>query len=127
MAGPTQHVANPILYSSQEIDNESYNDTYKIKQTALYVFNVATNTFVPVRGDASGNLLTAGAGVSALRLDNTTTANITYLGKAVTSTLNSSAVWQIQKIDQTSGTVITWADNGKFTQIWDNRVGLTYI
>ena len=127
MAGPTQHVANPILYSSQEIDNESYNDTYKIKQTALYVFNAATNTFVPVRGDASGNLLTAGAGVSALRLDNTTTANITYLGKAVTSTLNSAAIWQIQKIDQTSGTVITWADNGKFTQIWDNRVALTYI
>ena len=121
------HITNPVLYSSQEIDNESYNDTYKIKETALYVFNATANSFVPVRGDAAGNILTgSGASPSAIRLDNTSTANIIYVGKAAPGTATSSTIWQVQKIDQSTGTVITWADTGKFTQIWDNRVGLTY-
>lgn len=121
------HITNPVLYSSQEIDNESYNDTYKIKETALYVFNAAGNTFLPVRGDAAGNILTgSGSSPSAIRLDNTTTANVIYVGKATPGTATSSTTWQVQKIDQSTGTVITWSDTGKFTQIWDNRAILTY-
>ena len=51
MAGPTQHKANPILYSSQEIDNESFNDTYKIKQSANYGYDSLSNSFKPSQAD----------------------------------------------------------------------------
>lgn len=39
---------------------------------------------------------------------------------------SSSAVWQIQKIDETTGMVITWADSAGFTQVWDDRVAGVY-
>lgn len=59
-------------------------------------------------------------------LDDYTTTNVTYVGKAAIGSASSSAVWQIQKIDETTGMSITWADNAGFTQVWDNRVGLVY-
>lgn len=64
----------------------------------------------------------------AIKLDDTTTANVTYVGKAAMGGLAASAVWQIMKIDETSGLVITWADgNGLFDNIWDNRAtSVTY-
>jgi hypothetical protein len=62
----------------------------------------------------------------ATRLDDTTTANVTYVGKAAVGSATSSAVWQVQKIDQTTGLVITWAGSAAFNQIWDNRASLTY-
>lgn len=64
------------------------------------------------------------------RIDDTTTANVTYIGKAVptgSAIATSSAVWQVTKIDESSGTVITYADGGLlFNNIWDNRASLTY-
>lgn len=61
------------------------------------------------------------------RLDDFTTTNVTYVGKAPIGSAVGSAVWQIQKIDETTGMVITWADgDSSFNNIWDNRAGLTY-
>lgn len=63
----------------------------------------------------------------ATRVDDTTTENVTYLGKASIGSATSGALWQIQKIDETAGTIITWADgNDSFDNIWDNRASLTY-
>ena len=59
-------------------------------------------------------------------LDDYTTTNVTYVGKAAIGSATSSAVWQIQKIDETTGMSITLADSAGFTQVWDNRVGLVY-
>lgn len=63
-------------------------------------------------------------------IDETTTTDVTYIGKAVPtgSAINtSSSVWQITKIDESSGTVITYADGDLlFNNIWDNRASLTY-
>lgn len=54
-------------------------------------------------------------------------APITYIGKAVPGSATSAAVWSIKKIDETSGTFITWASgNANFNQIWDNRASLSY-
>lgn len=39
------HKQNPILYSSQEIDNESYNDAYKIKEFAPYMYQGSPDAF----------------------------------------------------------------------------------
>jgi hypothetical protein len=56
-----------------------------------------------------------------------TSGSVTYVGKAAIGSATSSAVWQIKKIDESSGTVITWADgNSSFDNIWDNRASLTY-
>ena len=63
----------------------------------------------------------------ATRLDDTTTASVTYVGKAAIGTATSAASWQVQKIDETTGLVITWADgDADFNNIWDNRASLTY-
>lgn len=63
----------------------------------------------------------------ALRTDATTTANVTYVGKAKVGTATSADQWQIQRIDETSDTVITWADgDDKFNNVWDDRASLSY-
>lgn len=63
----------------------------------------------------------------AIVVDDTTTASVTYVGKARPGSVTSSGVWQVKKIDQTSGVVITWADgNTLFDNIWDNRASLSY-
>lgn len=58
----------------------------------------------------------------AVRVDNTTTANVIYIGKAAVGSATSGAVWQMKKIDKTSGVVVTFADgNSNYDNIWDNR------
>lgn len=55
-------------------------------------------------------------------------ATVTYVGKALPGSLTSASVWQIQKIDTTTGTVITFADgDGEFDNEWDNRATLVYL
>jgi len=64
----------------------------------------------------------------ALQMDDSSTANVTYVGTASIGSLTSGAVWRIIKIDETSGLSITWADgNDSFDNIWDNRTSLTYL
>jgi len=64
--------------------------------------------------------------VYGTRIDEAT-STVTYIGKAATGSTTSTSVWQVQKIDTTTGTVITWADgNGDFDNIWDNRASLSY-
>ncbi len=63
---------------------------------------------------------------TATRLDDTTTVNVIYIGKAPVGSSESSAVWQIAKLDTSSGLTKTWAGNANFTQIWGDRASLTY-
>lgn len=86
----------------------------------------------PVTGNAvrvsATSPLPSGSPALALRLDDTTTTNVTYVGKAAIASATSAAVWQIQKIDETTGMIITWADgDSSFNNIWDNRASLTYV
>lgn len=61
----------------------------------------------------------------ATRIDDQTP--ILYVGKAPVGSATSAAVWQIHKIDETSGVIITWADgNANFDNVWDNHSSLTY-
>lgn len=63
----------------------------------------------------------------AVRLDDTTTPSVTYVGEAVPGTAAGTSAWRIKKIDETSGLVISWADgNGNFDNNWNNRASLTY-
>jgi hypothetical protein len=60
-------------------------------------------------------------------LDESTTPNVTYIGQAPIGSDESQAVWQIKKVDESSGIIITWADgNSNFDNIWNNRASLIY-
>lgn len=77
--------------------------------------------------DPDGEVAIPILGYAALKLDDTTTANVTYVGKAKIGCAGSAALWQIMKIDETTGLVITWADgNVNFDNVWDNRASLSY-
>ena len=53
--------------------------------------------------------------------------DISYAGKALAGSATSSAVWQIKKINESSGVVITWADgNTDYDNIFNNRESLSY-
>ena len=76
---------------------------------------------VPVTGT-----ITATETSYATRIDEAS-ATVSYVGKAATGSVTASAVWQVQKLDTTSGLIITWADsNASFDNVWDNRASLTY-
>lgn len=60
----------------------------------------------------------------ATRLDDSASP-ILYIGKAPVGSAEGSAVWQIAKLDTSSGLIKTWAGTG-FDQIWDDRTSLTY-
>lgn len=52
---------------------------------------------------------------------------VLYVGKAPTGTLTSQSLWQILKLDETTGLVLTYADgDGNFDNVWDNRASLSY-
>lgn len=55
-------------------------------------------------------------------------STITYIGKAVAGTSNSSANWQIYRLTTSGSTsTIEWADgNTNFDNIWNNRASLSY-
>ena len=71
--------------------------------------------------------VTESADYAVLLLVDSENTNISYSGKALAGSATSSAIWQIKKINETSGIVITWADgNTDFDNIWDNRKDLSY-
>lgn len=62
------------------------------------------------------------------KIDNTTTANVIYIGKALPGSTGAQNVWQIKKLDtSTLALDKTWADgNDSFDNIWNNRASLSY-
>ncbi len=63
----------------------------------------------------------------ALKYDSVS-STLAYLGLAAIASDPSAAVWQIKKLDLTSGVDIKWADGDqKFDNVWDNRASLTYL
>ena len=56
-------------------------------------------------------------------VDDTTTADVTYLGYAVIATDESAASWKIKKLDETTGLLkIFYADgDANYDNIWTNR------
>lgn len=79
--------------------------------------------FVTLNPDSS---VPTGSVDLATQIDNSSTP-IVYIGKAPIGSSTSSAVWQIAKLDTTSGLVKTWADgNASFDNVFDDRTSLTY-
>jgi hypothetical protein len=100
--------------SEQSVLNQAFDETYKVLLVSPVVFN----------GQA---MVSPSSSLVATRLDDTTTSNVTYVGVAAPASLTSATSWQVKKIDETTGMVITWADgNTNFDNVWDNRASLTY-
>lgn len=56
------------------------------------------------------------------------TATIAYIGLAVIGASESAPIWQIKRLDSTTGVDVRWADgNAEFDNVWANRASLTYI
>ena len=89
-----------IKYSSQEIDNMSFDETYRLP--IVQQFNTP----------------------KAIKI--TEVGSVTYIADAPVGSSQASAVWRAQKLDETSGLVITWADNGNYTQIATDLTALSY-
>lgn len=57
----------------------------------------------------------------------TEVGSITYVAKALPGTPQSEARWQVMKIDETTGMVLTWADgNDSYDNRADDLTALTY-
>lgn len=117
-------MANPYTQGSESIEQAEHvspgktGDNVEAKKTVGYVWNPATSLWE--RDTSAGVALT-------VRIDDATTADVTYLGKAAIGTATSAAGWQIAKLSTASGLIKTWADgNVNFDNVWDNRASLSY-
>lgn len=85
------------------------------------------NNGVPknVELDSNNNIPTTDV-LYAAQIDSSVT-NTLYVGKALPGSDTSSPIWQIAKIDTSSGLAKTWADgDSQFNNVWDDRTSLTY-
>ena len=66
--------------------------------------------------------------VVIIKLDETTTFNVVYVGRALPGSDDADAVWEIRRIDKrVSPITILRADgNGEFDNVWDDRDSLSY-
>ena len=111
------------IKSGDERDSQSFDESFRLKKVGMYGWDGTNMTQLKV--DELG-ILDGGAYAMNLQTDSGD-ANVQYLGKAAPGTATSAASWQIQKIDETTGTVITWADgNSSFDNVYDNRESLSY-
>lgn len=73
-----------------------------------------------------------GQNVQKLNADNlalkiTVAGSITYIAKSAPGSLEADAVWQCKKIDETTGTVVTWADgDSNYNNVASDLTALTY-
>ena len=114
---------------SKALDQAEHNRDANAKRVVLRAQDPDTGNFVNVGaadgGDGSFGIRT-GESALAVRIDDSNDPT-TYIGKAPIGSATSSAVWQVAKLDTTSGLVKTWADsNASFDNVWDNRASLTY-
>ena len=116
---------------SKALDQAEHNPDASAKRVLLRAQDPETGDFANIGASYNGDgtfSLNSGNPTLAVRLDDTTTANTTYLGKAVIGSVTSAAVWQIAKLDTSSGLIKTWASgSASFDQEWDERASLTYL
>ncbi len=77
--------------------------------------------------DTSGNVVNLDQDLALNVQTDSVDSNIQYIGKAAIGSATSAAVWQIARIDSTTGQIMTWAGGSdSFTNIFDNRESLSY-
>ena len=96
-----------------------------IKTDQLTVAGSMNVTNFPATQEVSGTVQTEST--LTLRLDDTSEANIMYLGEAVAGSAENVSVWRIKKIDMATGLVTKWANGAAtFVNKWSERLILGY-
>lgn len=117
MANPFTRVANKIVFSVQEMFNQSFDSDFN------------QNT-VEIVGYDGQNLQRLNADGLLTEIDYNSGTNPIYVGIAAPGTATSAANWQIKKMTYDSNNNVTAVQYGggtaSFNQIWDNRASLTY-
>lgn len=91
------------------------------------ILNALEGVINPATSEKQDAIISAISG-STLISNIETIGSITYIGSAVPSSLTSSPVWKIIKIDVSGVTTVKFADgNSNFDNVWDNRTSLTYL
>lgn len=115
---------------SKQIDQHEHNIDAAAKKVLLRGQDATSGNFYNIgavdNGDGTFGMATSNTPALSVRIDDTADPTI-YIGKAPIGSTTASAVWQIAKLDTSSGLIKTWADaSSSFNQIWDNRSSLTY-
>ena len=114
-------IADPNRIPAQLVHSGTANSAETIRRTGQA--NGAANSHI------TGGTVSAQSSDYITYMDETTTANTTYVGKAETGSSGTASVWQIKKIDETGvgTTLITFAGTTtSFNQVWNNRASLGY-
>lgn len=121
MATPNRQ-SKPYTYrTEQEIANKSFDEQYGIETVAPLGYRSDLDAFAPININPDGTL------GRNLALKVVTSGTTTYVGQAAIGSASSAAVWQVMKVDSSSGTSITWANgNDSFNNVWNNYASLTY-
>lgn len=99
-------------YSSTHTDNQSFDPLFQ-----TYVHQPLGYDGVNLQRENADNL--------AVKI--TVSGSVTYVGIAAPGTAQSTAKWQCKKIDETSGTIVTWADgDASFDNTATDLTALTY-
>lgn len=114
---------NRVKETSQYIDNLSFDDATGLRLTELAgpdgnggIYSVGINS--------DGSLRTS---LVPQALKTQVVGPVTYLAQAPAGTDQATAGWRAMKIDQTSGTVITWADgNANYDNVASDLTLLAY-
>lgn len=126
---------NIVEYSTQYIDNMGFNSDTKLKSVEIGGTNGSTVNRLKINSDGSADVTVVAGGSTpaqtVTKIDDTTTANVVYIGKAEltgAAISTSSAVWQIKRLDTSSIALDKkWADgDANYNNVWDDRASLTY-
>jgi hypothetical protein len=115
-----------ISKSEQRVLNNSFDEKYKVLVTELVAENFAGDAINRLKSGPNGGLLNEKV-PQAKKI--TVSGSITYIAVASPGTAQSSALWQVQKIDESVAgtTIITWADgNANYDNIATDLTALTY-
>lgn len=89
-----------------------------------YDEDFGVNTFEPLGFDGV-SLQRTPAGAMAMKI--TESGTITYIAVAAPGTAESTAKWQVQKLDETTGLTIKYADgDANFDNVATDLTSLTY-
>ena len=97
-----------------------------LQNLANWSFDTDYNTFVT---QTVGN---NGVAVSRNRADSLATkvtevGDVTYVAYAAPGTAQATAKWQVMKVDETTGAIITWADgDSNFDNVASDLTSLSY-
>jgi hypothetical protein len=102
----------PIHKQSQETDNWSFDEEYQVYVNQMLGYDGQSLQRMPAKN-------------MAIKIQEV--GSITYVALAAPGTLQSDDKWQVRKIDESSGVVVTWAGgNADFVHVATDLGALTY-